>query len=123
MTTGPLSGRTILLVEDEYFQALDTKSWLEEAGATVIGPVGNRERFAEQVSSNQFDSAIVDINLGFGAEFAVADELARREVPMVFLTGYDCTLIPDAHAKIPCLTKPANVPELIDNGSPRRMKS
>ena len=77
MTTGPLSGRTILLVEDEYFQALDTVSWLEEAGATVIGPVGNRESCAEYLRDDRFGSAIVDITLGFGPEFSVADELAR----------------------------------------------
>ena len=38
--SGELEGRRILLVEDEYFQALDTKRCLEDAGAEVIGPAG-----------------------------------------------------------------------------------
>ena len=43
----------------------------------------------------------------------MADELSRRGVPMIFLTGYDCTLIPASHAAVPCVTKPASYRHLI----------
>ena len=113
MTSGALEGRRILLVEDEYFQALDAKRWLEDAGAQVIGPVGNPHSVGECMKQDDFDAAIVDINLGAGADFTVADELRGRKVPMMFLTGYDRAQIPSEHAAVPCVTKPADVREVI----------
>jgi CheY-like chemotaxis protein len=113
MTPGALDGRRILLVEDEYFQALDAKRWLEDAGAEVIGPVGTPQSIEECLNADAFDAAIVDINLGSGADYRVADELSERHVPMVFLTGYDRAQIPSKHADVPCLTKPAKVGEVI----------
>ena len=38
--TGRLAGKTILVVEDEYFLAADLKRALADAGATVLGPTG-----------------------------------------------------------------------------------
>jgi len=113
MTPGALEGRRILLVEDEYFQALDAKRWLEAAGAEVIGPAGNPQSIDECMKRDDFDAAIVDINLGSGADYRVADALSERRVPMVFLTGYDHAQIPAKHAEVPCLTKPAKVGEVI----------
>ncbi|MFA9201180.1 MAG: response regulator [Cypionkella sp.] len=113
MTRGPLEGRRILLVEDEYFQAIDAKRWLEEAGAEVVGPAGNSEAIGGCIAAADFDAAIVDINLGGGPDFGVADELRRRAVPMLFLTGYDRAQIPPEHAEVPCLNKPANAGDVI----------
>jgi CheY-like chemotaxis protein len=113
MTAGALQGRRILLVEDEYFQALDAQRWLEEAGAEVVGPAGNSDSIQECLERGEFDAAIVDINLGSGADYRVADELHQRRVPMVFLTGYDRAQIPAKHAQVPCLSKPAKVGEII----------
>lgn len=113
MRSNALEGRRILLVEDEYFQALDAKRWLEDAGAEVVGPVGNSSSVGECMKQDDFDAAIVDINLGSGADFTVANELRGRRVPMMFLTGHDRAQIPPEHAAVPCLTKPADVREVI----------
>jgi hypothetical protein len=40
----PLSGRRILVVEDEYLIAIEMERWLQEAGAEVAGPVPDTKR-------------------------------------------------------------------------------
>ena len=103
-----LRGRTILLVEDEYFQAMDTANWLERAGARVVGPTGFAEAVPAILASQAIDAAVVDINLGTGPDYEVARSLRDREVPFLFLTGYQRPALPDDLAAVPCLEKPAN---------------
>ena len=52
------------------------------------------------------DLAILDINLNGQTVYPVADELARREIPFVFATGYDPTTIPDHYRELPRWQKP-----------------
>lgn len=113
MNARPLSGRRILLVEDEFFQALETARRLEDAGAQVIGPAADPASVRDQMDPQCFDAAILDINLGQGADFTIAEALSRRAVPIMFLTGYDCARLPDALTEVPCLLKPANFDEVI----------
>jgi len=53
-----------------------------------------------------FDAAILDINLGDGMVYQVAEILARRHVPFVFVTGYDADSVDSRFRGIPVLQKP-----------------
>jgi CheY-like chemotaxis protein len=83
-----LSGRRILVVEDEYLIANQLKRWLQDAGAEVIGPVPSVERALDLIEDHRLDAAVLDINLGNGdTSFPVADRLELLKVPYLFATG------------------------------------
>jgi len=108
-----LSGAKILLVEDEFYLAIDMKEQIEDAGGTVLGPCKDSIAAIEHIEEGP-DCAIVDINLGQGPSFAIAEVLAERSVPFLFLTGYDAATIPPRFAEVECIQKPASAPRVID---------
>jgi CheY-like chemotaxis protein len=109
-----ISGRRLLVVEDDFFIASDLASWLESKGAEVIGPAGSVDDALELLESNALpDAAVLDINLGSERVYPVADALQIAQVPFVFLSGYDGRSIPDAYRGATCLLKPLNRPGLL----------
>jgi len=109
----PLSGCSVLVVEDNYILAMDICEWLDGAGAAVIGPVPDAEQALAKLDVDSVELAVIDINLGQGPTFEVADRLARERIPFLFATGYDQSAIPKNFASAPRLEKPFNGAELI----------
>jgi len=103
-----LSGRSILVVEDDFYLASDTERALRAAGAEVVGPVPRATLALAALAGGDLDAAVVDINLGEGPSFAVAEALKRAGVPFVFVTGYDEAQIPEALSDIETIQKPAD---------------
>lgn len=102
-----ISGRRVLVVEDEYLIASDLASWLEEQGAEVLGPVPTVEDAIALLEVDPLpDVAVLDINLGSEQVFPVADRLKAADVPFVFVTGYDARLIPARYDDAPRSLKP-----------------
>lgn len=107
MTSTPvLHGRSVLVLEDNYLLAEDERWALEDAGARVVGPFSTAEEAIEASRRDVIDCALIDINLGSGPNFDVAEALRRQGVPMVFVTGYDASVIPDELLDVPRLEKP-----------------
>ncbi|WP_374297124.1 response regulator [Sphingomonas sp.] len=104
-----LTGKRILIVEDEYYIASDLKRALQQAGASVVGPVGDLRRGLALAGQEPLDAAVLDVNLQESASFPIADALDRRSVPYMFLTGYDAWALPTAYAGAPRLIKPIGV--------------
>lgn len=105
MKTGPLAGRKILVVEDEYFIASDLKRMLIGEGAAVVGPVGDLAS-GMSLAEEQLDAAVLDVNLENVMSFPIADRLQGRNVPYMFLTGYDGWALPPDYRDATCLAKP-----------------
>ena len=102
-----LSGRCILVVEDEYLLADDLRNALIQAGAEVLGPVSDVAGALTLVEDGRsVDAAVLDINLRGDSVFPFADLLAQRGVPFVFATGYDRASVPARFADAPYLAKP-----------------
>jgi hypothetical protein len=92
---GNLSGRRILLIEDEYLIGFDLRNELLDCGAEVIGPVGDLDMaFAIVDAEPWLDAAVLDVNLRGELAFSLADYLVRRDIPFVFTTGYGAEVIP-----------------------------
>ena len=73
-----LTGRRILLVEDEFFIAEDMACQLEAGGAEVIGPVASVDAAIELIEQTErIDGAVVDVNLQGVMSWPVADALLR----------------------------------------------
>ncbi|HEX5536711.1 MAG TPA: response regulator [Sphingobium sp.] len=89
MTDHPLRNLSILVVEDEYFLAAELEEELWDACAIVVGPTPSVEQALELIEQTpSLDGAILDVNLGGEAVFPVADRLAAKCIPFVFVTGY-----------------------------------
>ncbi len=100
----------ILIVEDEYSLADELGTELGDAGAVVLGPVGDVEEALDLVRSEPtIDGGILDVNLGGEMIFPAADLLVERGVPFVFTTGYDESVIPTRFADIVRCEKPINI--------------
>ena len=83
-----LTGKRILLVEDEVLIAEMVVDMLEGLGATVIGPATSLETGLSLAGSEDIDAAVLDVNLRGKRIDPIADLLIARGVPVVFATGY-----------------------------------
>nr|WP_249146052.1 response regulator [Bradyrhizobium diazoefficiens] len=94
-----LSGRRILVVEDEYFLADDISRALRSHGAEVTGPVGELDDVLPILNAGGvLNGAVLDVNLRSEMVFPIAHELRARQVPFVFTTGYDkASIAPEFH--------------------------
>ncbi|GEP10801.1 response regulator [Methylobacterium gnaphalii] len=113
MPENPLSGRRILVVEDDYFLADDLQRRLRASGAIVLGPVPSVEGALGLVDRETVDAASIDVKLGVEMAYPVADALRARGVPFLLTTGYDQASLPERYAKAPRLEKPVAVEEVL----------
>ncbi len=96
----------VLLVEDEALVAMMIQECLAEFGYQVVGPICTASEAAAKAKDGPLEAAVLDINLGDGAVYPIADMLAARGVPFVFVTGYDADSVDARFRKIPILQKP-----------------
>jgi PAS domain S-box-containing protein len=96
----------VLLVEDEALVAMMIQESLAEFGFQVIGPISTASEALAAAREKHFDAAVLDINLGDGLVYTVAEILAKRGVPFVFVTGYDADSIDPRFSGVPILQKP-----------------
>ena len=113
---GLLTGRKVLVVEDNFLIAEHVCSLLEQQGCDVLGPAPRLARALELVRVTRvIDGALLDINLNGELCFPAAAALAERAVPFAFLTGYDDrTIVPKEFAGRPVLPKPLDEQRLIE---------
>jgi CheY-like chemotaxis protein len=96
----------VLLVEDEALVAMMIQDTLAEFGFQVIGPLSTASEALVAARESHFDAAVLDINLGDGLVYTVAEILGVRGVPFVFVTGYDVDSVDPRFSDIPILQKP-----------------
>lgn len=101
-----MTGRSILIVEDEPLIAMMLEDFVESLGHTPAGSVDNITDALGCVERGGFDLVILDVNLGTTECWPVADELAERSIPFILATGGHVTPPPAAHAGAPTLSKP-----------------
>ena len=110
-----LSGCRILVVEDEYLLADELQAELEDAGAVVIGPVGDLAGATALIrAERRIDGAILDANLTGEMVFPAADLLIERGITIVFTTGYDASILPSRFEGASLCEKPINMKRIID---------
>lgn len=108
-----LSGPKVLLVEDDYFIAVEMQRMLSKGGAQVLGPVASVDKALTLIAAHsEIDAAVLDVNLRDIMVFPVADALETRGVPFVFATGYEGTAIPARYAHVQRCEKPVDMDKL-----------
>lgn len=108
MSAESLSGLRLLVVEDEMLIALMIEEMLRDLGHAVVGPIGGVRPALQLLEERaaELDGAVLDVNLNGETVYPVADALRARDLPFVFVTGYDPTGIEGRYAAVPVLQKP-----------------
>jgi CheY-like chemotaxis protein len=105
-----LTGRCVLIVEDEYFLADDIARALRALDAEIEGPVGDVDEAVAILNGRRtIDGAVLDVNLRNAPIFPAARALRSRGIPFVFATGYDSASIDHEFEDIPLWEKPLDV--------------
>lgn len=102
----PLAGRRVLIVEDRYVLANDIAKAVDRLGGEVVGPSATVAAAEVLLASSRVDIGLLDVNLGGELVFPIAEALAERDVPFIFLTGYDAAGLPGPWRDRPRLEKP-----------------
>ena len=84
-----LSGKGVLLIEDEMLLVMLIEDMLSDLGCTSIMVAGTVERAIDLIADNRFDLATLDVNLDGARSIAVAEALSDRDIPFAFATGND----------------------------------
>lgn len=111
----PLAGRTILVVEDEFFVGLEVVQTLEASGADVIGPARSLDEAESLAADSHIDMAVLDVDLEGQYSFELALKLQQRGVRVVFATAHadDTSLFRGPAATIPRVGKPTTERSLL----------
>jgi DNA-binding response OmpR family regulator len=98
----------ILVIEDEFLLAVALEAALEVMGHDVLGPAATIEDAMAILDGDVCpDGAILDLNLRGRSSVPLAFELAQRQIPFIFSTGYDDDGTISRHfPTVPWLRKP-----------------
>lgn len=107
-----LRDKRVLVLEDSYFIALALARMVQQAGAHVLGPASGNAEAMQLVDALVCDVAILDVSLGEETSEPIAELLAQRGVPFVFVTGYGDPDLSDAMRRRPRLCKPVEPRDL-----------
>ncbi len=104
--------RTILIVEDEWLIADEIEIMIRKLGFEPLGPVPRVKDALALLEGSQPNAAILDISLDRHYSFPVAEILAGRGIPFMFLTGHSAMDIPSRFRGAPMLQKPVTLAAL-----------
>ena len=107
---GSLTGRLILVAEDEPLIALDITLAFEEEGARVIR-AHTRDEALRGVENAALSAAILDHALSDGDTTKVCERMKERNIPFVTFSGYDDLV--GIYREGPHVKKPASISVLV----------
>jgi CheY-like chemotaxis protein len=82
-----LSGRRVLVVEDEMLVVMMIEDMLADLGSKSVTSAATVEKALALISAQVFDVALLDVNLNGNDSHPVAEALSARGVPFVYSTG------------------------------------
>jgi len=118
-------GKKLLLVEDEALIGTLIHDFLVDWGFEPSEPYRTLGDALTAAKEESFEGAILDMNLNGEAVYPLADLLASRSIPFIFLTGYGQQSVDRRFAEYPVLQKPVE-PEMLKallRGEPERSKA
>lgn len=113
MTNKLLSGRRVLVVEDEMLVLMNIEFMLADLGCECVTAAATVDQALAQLETDVFDAAVLDVNLNGRESYAVADALGGRGIPFVFSTGYSDEGMRDEYRDRPVLRKPYQQERLV----------
>lgn len=100
-------------MEDELFVAMLVEDLLADLGCQIVGPASSAGEAMTVAGREDFDFALLDVNLGDGeTSFDIAELLKGRGVPFAFVTGYGEQGVRADLRDVPVLSKPIDPRQL-----------
>lgn len=107
-----LSGRRVLVVEDEMLVLLMIEDMLADLGCESVSAAATIGEALALINGQAVDAAMLDMNLNGADSHKVADALTARGVPFVYCTGNNGDGMRDDPADTPVLRKPFSFKDL-----------
>lgn len=101
-----LANKRIMVVEDELLVAMLIEDVLADEECRIVGPFMTLSDALAAARIEVIDIALLDVNLHGQKVYPVAEVLAIRNIPFLFLTGYGRDAIPDDHPDWRVCSKP-----------------
>ena len=98
--------RAVLIVEDDVLLGMAIGVCVEDAGYAVAGLARSVDAALATLSHETVDAALLDVNLQGELVYPVANALAERGVPFVFVTAQRADDLPERHRHRPIVPKP-----------------
>ncbi|MFC7399989.1 response regulator [Chelatococcus sp. GCM10030263] len=111
-TPAGITGRRVLLVEDEFPVLLLIEEMLLSLGCEITETASNLPDAVKRARECSVDVAVLDINLAGQKVYPAAALLRKRGIPIVFSTGYGLTGIEPEWAHYPVVQKPYAMEQL-----------
>jgi CheY-like chemotaxis protein len=107
-----LTGRSILVVEDEMLILMMIEDMLADLGCSSIAVASKIGQAITLNEGKAFDAAMLDLNLNGTESYPIADALTARGVPYFFSTGNTLNHIKDGYGDQDVLKKPFTFEQL-----------
>ncbi len=112
-----LSGKTILIVEDDYISKYFLEELLLETGATLIYAIDGKEAVEECINNKKIDLVLLDLMLPENDGYFAVKEIRKinKKLPIIAQTAFAMTNDREKCIDAGCsdyITKPLNPKEL-----------
>ena len=111
-----LAGKHVLILEDEPIIAFALEDILIDQGASVVS-ANSLSEARKTLATDNYDFAILDVNLHGEKSYPIAGELKERAIPFAFATGYGDAEHPEEFAGVPTLTKPYSPAQIVQTAA------
>ena len=109
-----LAGLRAFVVEDEALVLLTLEDMLTDLGCQVVVSTQHVEQALRLAPGAAVDIALLDVNVGGVRIDPVAQVLAARGIPIVFVTGYEALTLPAGVERAIQVAKPFQEAELAE---------
>lgn len=107
-----LTGKRILVLEDEPLIAMDIEQILRDAGAALVELCTALD--ADELQKlESYDAAVLDLNIGGRSSVPVAEALKRHFIPFIIVSGSQITPDSPMLSEIPLIDKPFDHDDLL----------
>ena len=107
-----LAGRRVLVIEDEMLILMMIEDMLADLGCESVAVASKIGPAISLIEGQDFDTAMLDMNLNGIESYPIADALSARDVPYFFSTGNSLTDMKDGYRDHDVLKKPFTFEQL-----------
>lgn len=109
-----MQGASVFVVEDEAMIRMMIVEMLEELGHRVVAEAGSIRTADPPARTAAFDLAVFDINVAGSNISPIAEIVAARGLPFIFVSGYGSAGVPVLFKDKPVLRKPFMIEDFAD---------